>query len=103
LPSGESDWARNVLELGPVLGLLYIGLRIALVIALTRGAVIATRTASNPMPLLLLGFCVVLLLGGQITGQGSVHGFGWLHAGFCMAANRVYGVQTSGNAGIKSA
>jgi hypothetical protein len=93
--SGESDWARNVLELGPVLGLLYIGLRIALVVYLARGAVLATRRSGNPMPLLLVGFCGILLLGGQITGQGSVHGFGWLYAGFCMAANRVFGVRPS--------
>jgi hypothetical protein len=88
--TAESDWARNVLELGPVLGLLYIGLRVALVISLTRGAVMATRRSSNPMPLLLLGFGGILILEGQITGQGTVHGFGWLYAGFCMAANRVH-------------
>jgi hypothetical protein len=89
--SAESDWARNVLELGPTLGLLYIGLRIAIVVSLTRGAVLATRRSNNPLPLVLLGFCGIVLLQGQITGQGSVHGFGWLYAGFCMAANRVYG------------
>lgn len=88
--SAESDWARNVLELGPVLGLLYIGLRIAIVISVARGAVLATRRSNNPMPFLLLGFCGVLLLQGQITGQGSVLGFGWLYAGFCMAANRIH-------------
>ena len=87
--SGESDWARNVLELGPVLGMLYIGLRIALVVSLTRGAVLATSRANNPTPLLLLGFGGILLLVDQITGQGSVQGFGWLYAGFCMAANRL--------------
>jgi hypothetical protein len=88
--SAESDWARNVLELGPVLGLLYIGLRIAIVVSLTRGAVLATRRANNPLPLLFLGVGGLVLLVDQITGQGSVHGFGWLYTGFCIAANRTY-------------
>jgi hypothetical protein len=87
---GESDLARNVLELGPVVGLLYIGLRIALFISLARAAIRATSLSSNPLPLLLVAFCGVLLLQGEITGNGSVHGFGWLFAGFCMAANRLY-------------
>jgi hypothetical protein len=86
--SGESDWARNVLELGSVLGMLFIGLRIALVLSLARGAARLTRIANDPTPLLFLGFAGILLLLDQITGQGSVHGFGWLYAGFCMAANR---------------
>jgi hypothetical protein len=91
--SAESDLARNVLELGPVLGLLYIGLRFALVASLTAGAVIATSRTNNPMPLVLVGFGGILLLVDQITGQGSVHGFAWLYAGFCMAANRLQAVQ----------
>jgi len=28
------------------------------------------------------------LLNGQITGQGTVNGYAWLFAGFCMATIR---------------
>jgi hypothetical protein len=83
----ESDLVRNVLELGPALGLMYICLRVVLFGVLMQGAVVATRRSQSPMPLILFGFGGILLLQGQITGQGSVQGFGWLYAGFCMAAN----------------
>jgi hypothetical protein len=85
--SAESDWARNIVELGPLIGLSYIGFRIALVIALARGAIVATSLLNSPMPLMLLGSCGILLLAGQITGQGTVHALAWLYAGFCMASN----------------
>jgi hypothetical protein len=97
--SVESDWARNVAELGPIVGLLYIVFRIALVIALARGAILATRRLDDPMPLLLFGCCGLLLLAGQITGQGTVHGFAWLYAGFGMASNRFRTRIASGEAG----
>ena len=85
----EDDWARNVAELGPSIAIFYIAFRIALVIWMGRAAFIATRRSNNPLPLLLFGFCGILLVTGQITGQGSVNGFAWLFAGFCMAANRL--------------
>jgi hypothetical protein len=85
----EDDWARNVAELGPIWGLLYITFRIALVLWLVRGAIAATRRSSNPMPLLFAAFCGILLLTAQITGHGTVNGFAWLYVGFCIAANRL--------------
>lgn len=65
----EDDWSRNVVELGPILGLLYICLRIALVAWLTKGAITATRRTNNPLPMLMIGFIGIILLYGQITGQ----------------------------------
>jgi hypothetical protein len=85
--STESDWARNVAELGPVIGLGYIAFRIALVFVLARGAIVGTLRLNSPLPLMLFGSCGILLLAGQITGQGTVHGFAWLYAGLCMASN----------------
>jgi hypothetical protein len=85
----EDDWSRNIVELGPILGLLYICLRIAIVAWLVKGAITATRRTNNPMPMLMIGFIGIILLYGQITGQGSVNGYGWIFAGFCMAANRL--------------
>jgi hypothetical protein len=84
----EDDWARNIAELGPVLGMFYIVLRIALVLTFARDAVAAAKR-NNPTSLLLVSFCGIVLLGGQITGQGSVNGLVWLYAGFCMAASRL--------------
>ena len=85
----EDDWSRNIFELGPVIGLLFMSFRIALVVWLTKAAVVAVRRVGNPVPLLFVGFIGVILLQGQITGHGSANGYGWLFAGFCIAANRV--------------
>ena len=85
----EDDWSRNIVDLGLILGLVFIAFRIAFVLWLARGAVMATRRSNNPLPMLLFGFIGIILLYGQITGQGTVNGYGWLFAGFSMAANRL--------------
>jgi hypothetical protein len=86
----EDDWSRNIFELGPALGLLFMSFRIALVVWLTKSALEVVKRVGNPVPLLLSGFIGVILLQGQITGHGSVNGYGWLFAGFCIAANKLY-------------
>lgn len=85
----EDDWSRNIVELGPMLGLLYIFLRLALACWLIMGAIKATSRSNNPLPLLLAGFTGVIVVYGQLTGHGSVNGYGWLFVGFCMAANKM--------------
>ena len=85
--SAEDDWSRNVVDLGPAFGGLFIGFRILLVASLIAGAVAAARRWGDLLPLLLLGFIGIVLLYGQITGQGSVNGYAWLFAGFCIAAS----------------
>ncbi|MEW6611897.1 MAG: hypothetical protein ACOY5C_13265 [Pseudomonadota bacterium] len=85
----EDEWSRVLLESGVVLGLLYIAYRILLVSWLFVQAVRATRRSHNPLPLALLGFIGIVLLNGQITSQGTIMGYGWLFAGFLMAANRL--------------
>jgi hypothetical protein len=89
--SAEDDWSRNVVDLGPLLGCLFICFRIVLVASLAAGAVAAARRWGDLLPLLLLGFIGIVLLYGQITGQGSVNGYAWLFAGFCMAASSTAG------------
>ncbi|MBF6571130.1 MAG: hypothetical protein IVW54_19875 [Candidatus Binataceae bacterium] len=89
--SAEDDWSRNIVDLGPALGGLFIGFRILLVASLIAGAVAAARRWGDLLPLLLLGFIGIVLLYGQITGQGSVNGYAWLFAGFCIAASSTAG------------
>ncbi len=86
--AAESDWGRQVIELGPVLGLLFIVFRVAFVIWLGQEAVAATVRSSDPLPLILFAFIGVDLFSGQITGHGTVNGYAWLFAGFCMSINR---------------
>jgi hypothetical protein len=85
----EDDWSRHVVDLGPVLGLLYIIYRIAVVAWLGYVATRGVRRTGYALPLVLFGFAGTILLSGQITGHGSILGFGWLFAGFLLAASRL--------------
>ena len=80
--SAETDWARHIVDLGPVLGLAFMTFRIGLVMAVTR-RVLLSRSA---LATLLLGYLGYELLTGQITGHGTINGYAWLFTGFMLAA-----------------
>jgi hypothetical protein len=82
----ETDWARHMVDLGPVFGSAFILFRIALVIWMLRRVLVATRRTGDPLPLIVFAFAGVELLQGQITGHGSVNGFTWIFCGFALAA-----------------
>jgi hypothetical protein len=82
----ETDFARHVVDLGPLLAPLYIALRVALVAWLAFVALRALRQRSEPLALLLVVFAGIELLQGQITGHGSVNGFAWIFGGLALAA-----------------
>lgn len=84
----EIELPRIIEECG-MLGVFYVFYRAWLFFWLLSGAIVATRRANNPLPLLLFSFAGVVILVGQMTLQGTVNGYGWLFAGFCMAANRL--------------
>ncbi len=83
----EDDWSRNIVDLGPIAGLIFIIYRIALVVSAGAGAIAANRKYQDVLPILLMGFVGVTILSGQITGQGSVNGYGWIFLGLCLASN----------------
>jgi hypothetical protein len=85
--AAETDWGRQILELGPILGILFIGFRIVFVFWLGRESIKATRRSGDLFPVLLFAFVGVLLFNGQITGHGSLNGYAWLFSGFLMAVN----------------
>ena len=82
----ETDFARHMVDLGPLLGLMYIAFRVALLIWLMRLVFNTTRRVSDPLPMLLFGYAGYNLLAGQITGNGSINVYGWLFVGLCIAA-----------------
>jgi hypothetical protein len=91
--AAESDWGRNVVELGPIFGCLFILYRIALTIWLAKEALVATRRSGHPLPWLLFAFVGILIFNGQITGNGTTNAYAWLFTGCCLAAaNRVAAV-----------
>jgi hypothetical protein len=87
LTLAETDWARHIVDLGPVVGFLFIFFRIALVLWLGQLAISATRRSNDPLPLLFFAFVSVELLYGQITGHGTVNGYTWVFTGLCLAAS----------------
>jgi len=94
----ETDWARHIVDLGPVLGLLFVIFRIVLVAWVGVRAVAATRRGSDPLPLLLFAYVATELLQGQITGQGTINGYVWLFTGLSLAASR----EKSGSGAVTS-
>lgn len=84
----EDEWGRIVLEAG-IFGLLYIAYRCWLTGWLVVQAFKATKRSRNSLPLCLVAFEAIILAAGQMTLQGTINGYGFLFAGFCMAANRL--------------
>lgn len=84
----EADLSRQIVDLGPVFGLCYIAMRLALMIWLGLRVYAATRRSPDPMPVLLFAYVSYTVLFGQITGNGSINAYGWLFTGLCIAASR---------------
>lgn len=83
----EGEWARVVLESGPILGGAFLIWRICL--SYWIGWRSLHRAAGrHPLPLLLFGVCLLLLVGGQF-GQTTGLGFAVLTSGLCLSANNV--------------
>lgn len=82
----EGEWGRIMAELGPLLGTLYIALRIALTVFLGR---LALRQVSrgNFLPWLIFAASFMLVLSGQ-WGQQTSLGFAILGAGLTLSACR---------------
>lgn len=81
---GESELQRNINELGPLLGVAFIALRLSLFIYLLKRSLAALRR-NDPLPLMLLSACGLLLINGQ-WGPPTILGFTILGAGLCLAA-----------------
>jgi hypothetical protein len=82
----EGEWARIVLESGPVLGVAFIALRLAIVMHLARRAFLALRERGDALPGLLLAAGLMDFATGQ-WGQATTSGFAIFTAGLCLAAS----------------
>ncbi len=83
----EGELGRVMIESGPVVGPIYLLLRVAIVFFLFGQAMRTLRRDGHPLPLLLLGACAVDMILGQF-GQATVLGFATIAGGLCLAANR---------------
>jgi hypothetical protein len=82
----EGEWARVILESGPVLGVAYILLRVGIGVHLLRRALRALRGRGDALPVLLLAAGAMDLTMGQ-WGQATVSGFAVFTAGLCLASS----------------
>ncbi len=82
----EGEWARVILESGPVLGAAYIILRLSIAFHLLSRAVRALRERGDALPGLLLAAGIVDLTTGQ-WGQATISGFAVFTAGLCLASS----------------
>lgn len=80
----EGEWGRNLLEMGPLFGLLFIWFRVLLTFQLGRDCLRAAADG-RLLPLLLFSACAVNVFSGQIS-QPTTLGFTTLVAGLCLAA-----------------
>ena len=85
----EDGWSRHIVELGPLLGVAFIGLRLYLTLWLARSAARAARWSGNITAVVLFGYVGIVLLSGQITGHGTINGFTWFFVGLCLASARM--------------
>lgn len=100
--AGEDEWRRIMSEVGPLFGVIYISYRIMLAVWLSLNAVKATYRSNNPLPLLMISYIGVIIIVWYMTTIGTVHGYGWLFAGFCAAANRLGQTTPEGKRGVWS-
>ena len=88
---GESEWEKAIMEMGPLLGLGFIVLRICLVIYIFRYA-FGALNSGNALPLLIFAACFPLILNGQ-WGPPMILGFAILGGGLTLAATRIQAAQ----------
>ena len=83
---GEGEWERVIMEDGPFLGVCYIALRVAMLLAVA-GAALKAYRAGPILPLLLVGAGGLDLATGQF-GQPTTLGFAVFSAGLALTAAR---------------
>lgn len=84
----ETEWDRVILESGPILGMAYLLLRVALLVWFGWMSARIARQG-NVLPFLLLASCAPLLIQGQF-GQPTELGFAVFGAGLTLAAMHVF-------------
>lgn len=82
----EEEWQRVVLESGPVLGMLYVLLRISIV-SWMGWICVKNANIGNILPLLLFSAGGILLLNGQFSRSSDI-GFAVLITGLCLASTK---------------
>jgi hypothetical protein len=83
-PAGETEFSRDLSEMGPIAGSAFLLFKLFLAIALLHGAVARARE-DEPMALLMLPLAIFTLFWG-VSEQPTYQGFMVLGVAFCLAA-----------------
>ncbi len=83
----EGEWARILLENGPILGLAFLGWRVALTFRLGWLSLRALGWGET-LPIMLFSAIFIALLNGQF-GQPTILGFAVFFGGLCLASTKV--------------
>jgi hypothetical protein len=83
----EGEWARIIGEMGPILGLALIAVRVALAITIIYAGIRSWRH-SNPVPLILASVAALWVAQGNWAQPTSL-GFSVMAAGLALAATRL--------------
>lgn len=86
----ETEWSRNILEAGLLLGSLYIIYRIFLVLKIFLNSSKVMLKTKSPIPLIFFSFTFPSLFSGSITGNGTANVYNWIFVGICFAVNKIY-------------
>lgn len=89
---GEGDWERVIGESGPILGLAFIGLRIAILVHLAIRSDDALKR-DDPLPLLLFAAACLQILNGQF-GVPMILGWAVFSGALCLASTKMVGDTT---------
>jgi len=89
----EGEWSRIFLEIGPILGLAYVGLRCALVVWIGWLCLRSVKLG-NVLPLLLFSSSFLPMISGQF-GQPTILGFAVFVTGLALAARNEEQLVTS--------
>jgi hypothetical protein len=82
----ENDWSRHIVDLGPLIGVLYIFFRIALTARLGLIGLASAHRDCDPRPWLLFLAVGPQMFNGTIAGQTTMNGLIWFYAGLIIAA-----------------
>ena len=82
---GEGEWSRIIAEMGPLLGLAYIILRLAIVFTMLKVAYKSIVRKNDILPISLFAAASPLIIIGQ-WGPPTILGFAVFGAGLTLAA-----------------
>lgn len=81
----EDEWSRHIIELGPTIGILFIGFRIFTCISLGLLSFYISVKQQKIMPFIIFSSIASLIFYVQLTGNGLASGHVWFYVGITLS------------------